>query len=109
MKRKLLDAIETLSIENLSDLEAINECVADRLGWLELREPDYDSSEWNDKYDMLSDAADALDEALDWYYEIDNADNKHELLNAIQKNIEEAVSNIKCLQSLYGGLSRLTI
>ena len=63
-KRKLLDAIQDLSVNNLTELESISMCVSDRLSWLELREPDYDSSEWNDKYDMLSDAADALEEAL---------------------------------------------
>ena len=108
-KRKLLDAIQDLSVNNLTELESISMCVSDRLSWLELREPDYDSSEWNDKYDMLSDAADALEEALDWYDEIDNVNNKQELLKAIQEKIDDAVSNINCIQSLYGGMSRLTL
>lgn len=115
-KRKLLDAINVLSIDNIQELDNIINCISDRISWMESREPDYDSSSWNEKYDYLSEAYDKLTEAADTYNEFLQQETQdvslksnQKFLKNIEENLEEGISLIDELQMMYGGLSRLTI
>ena len=106
-KRKLLDAIEELSVNNLTELEDILFCVSERVLWLEFREPDYISSEWEDKYDMMYTAQEALEEVVDLVKELEETEDKEKVLKQMKDDIEEAIDNIKTTHTMYGGLSRL--
>ena len=98
---KLLDAITQLSVNNLSNLGAIQTALEMRMDWLNDREPESSGI----VYDTWSEKVDDLQEILDY---IDNLKESTDLTEQ-----EELIADIQDLvnsyQIIHGGLSRLKL
>lgn len=100
---KLLEAVENVSLDDLSSFTSINEAIQDRLMWLEWKEPESDGSvyeTWEEKYDEWSEIAELSEDILE------NMDDKEYDLEENIDNLKEMVDDF---QIMYGGLSRLKI
>ena len=106
MKLNFLKAIQELSINNTTYIKQINEIIQDRLIWLEEREPDNDSgnyNRWVKKYEDWDDIAD-LSEII---YDTLEGNGIWICLKQLEKNIDKLKEFIEDYQLNYGGLSRL--
>lgn len=101
---KLLEAIDTVTVEHVETLEDIVECLKDRLLTVELQEPfgtsDYFYEKWEEKKDELEDLVDRFEEL---YEVVKDGDDDCE------EELEKLKRDVVFYQMFYGGLKRLKI
>lgn len=106
MKVNFLKAVQELSINNSTYMKQINEIIQNRLIWLEEREPDNDSgnyNRWAEKYDDWDDIADLSEIICDTL----KGNSIWICLKQLKKNINQLKEFIEDYQLNYGGLLRL--
>ncbi len=90
---KLFEALEFVKENNTELISKIEQCIKDRLFWMELR--DMDSSDKYAELEFIFDMFDVLDDE-------DDINIRNNIIKEIKENLED-------YQFEYGGLSRLKV